>query len=67
MDLKLSIISEKLQEKGIVVENRHEMDPAIQNVSYARDHKEFTAESISSRVWVFDKRNMHLLEKLKKI
>lgn len=66
MDLKLSIIIEKLQEKGIVVENRHRTDPVIQNVSYVRNHKEFAAESISSRVWVFDKRNQTLLEVLNK-
>lgn len=66
MDLKLSIIIEKLQENGIAVENKFESDPFIQSVSYARDHEEIAVESISSRVWVFDKRNMHWLETFKK-
>lgn len=66
MDLKLSIIIEKLREKGICVEKKHETDPFIQSVSYACTHEEFTGESILSRVWVFDKRNMHLLETFKK-
>lgn len=66
MDLKLSIIIEKLREKGICVEKKQETDPFIQSVSYACTHEEFTGESILSRVWVFDKRNMHLLETFKK-
>lgn len=66
MELRLSIIIEKLQEKGIFIENKQKKDHLIQNAVYASMPEDFVAKDISSKVWVFDKRNEMLLEVLKK-
>lgn len=66
MNLRLSIIIEYLKEKGITVEKRQKVDVFIQNAIYARTCEDFDRKEIHSIVWVFDQRNEHLLEVLKK-
>ncbi|MFR8548465.1 MAG: PucR family transcriptional regulator [Lachnospiraceae bacterium] len=62
MKLSLSIIIEKLKEKGITVENRQQSEGLIQGAVYPYDKKQFEIQDISLNIWVFDKRNEELLD-----